>query len=149
MPGPRVRAPHAETSPWVWSFNCTAAPGSTVTEVGSVITSAAPSATPTHGPPAVHVVPAGSTTTFAPEPPGSSGRANTAPPGGGFGTGDVRRHAGSVGALTAIDPGPHLAGLPRHTPSSALAVTKLSSTPEPSRFARPIAPPPHWGGVSR
>ena len=49
-------------------------------------------------------------TTFASELAGSSGRANTAPPGGGTGAGvnGARIQIGCVGALTATEVGPHL-----------------------------------------
>ena len=55
----------------------------------------------------VQLTPAGITTTFASELAGSSGWANTAPPGGGAGVMDVRMQSGWVGALTATVVGPH------------------------------------------
>ena len=73
-----------------------AAPGPTAIDVGDVMTCCEPAAVPLHGPPGVHVVPGARITVFdVPGAPG--GRQNTAPPGGGCGGDEVRRHPGWVG----------------------------------------------------
>ena len=105
-PGAVVCPPHAEVSPCVASLSDTAPPGATEIDVGDVITFCAPVAMPVQGPSGVHVVPGGMITVFA-EVPGSGGRQNTAPPGGGSGIDCVRRHAGSVGWSSATFVGPH------------------------------------------
>ena len=89
-------------------------------------------------------------TTLASELAGSSGRVNTAPPGGGTGAGvnDVRMQIGRVGVLTATVLGPHLvSGSVSHPgPANSSAVTYVWLTAEPLRFARPIVPPAHPEG---
>ena len=77
-------------------------------------------------------------------------RWKTAPPGAGSAIAACR-HAGSVGGLSATAVGPHRTpGRCRSRASGETPGMKVSSTPVPSMFARPIPPPPHlFGGRSR
>src|SRR6476659_8702616 len=88
---PAFWAPQADSSPAGWSRNNTAASGATAIEAGCVITASEPCAMPVHELGPVQLTPAGMTTTFASVLDGFSGWANTAPPGGGAGVGEVRR----------------------------------------------------------
>ena len=112
------------------------------------MTSSAPAEIPSHDAAPVHVPPAGMTTTLA-SPPGSSGRENTAPFEGAAGGVASRRQFGPGGTLTATRSGPHRIPSPFRQPGPVLGSEGMMScrTPDPSRFARPMVPPWHAGGV--
>src|SRR5262245_19391435 len=133
-------APHADTRP-ASSLNTMAAPGVTTIDVGFAMTSAAPCVIPAHPDASLQAAPVGSTTTLAFELPGSSGRANTAPPDMGSGGGSWRRQKDREGTLIAAELGPQ-GGSSGEQPGPLLvsAVMKCGLILLLSRFARPIAP---------